>query len=122
MSLLITGLFIAATAFAYGGQFLDWYNTEKGIAAHGIASEKNPIMRFIFGKSKWLAFAFKMGLPTAVIIAALGYGDIKYWNVQYLNAPAGHVDKWAIGWIIAQLLVGGFGAIAYAVSSKEVKL
>jgi len=122
MSLLITGLFVAASAFGYGGQFLDWYNTEKGIAIAGIASEKNPFMRLLFGKSKWLAFAFKMGLPTAGVIAALYYGDLANWGVQYSNMSAGHVDHWALGWVALQAIVGGWGVIAYAFSTKAVKL
>jgi hypothetical protein len=118
MSALITGLFIAATAAAYGTNFLDWYNTEKDIAKSGLAGEKNPIMKFMFGKSKYLALAYKMLWPSATIAAALLFGDLKWWNVQYVNAPAGQVDKWAIGWILTQVGVAAIGLYGYLSSKK----
>jgi hypothetical protein len=118
MSGLITGLFLAATAVAYGTQILDWVNTEKNIAKSGLSGEKNPIIKFLFEKSKYLALAYKVAPPTALVLAALHYGDLKYWGVQYVNAPAGQVDKWAIGWILGQLGIAAIGLYGYLSSKK----
>ena len=110
-------LFISATAAAELMQFLDWRNTELGIAKFGLASEKNPIMRKLFGVSKCLALAYKLA-PAAVIFGAAEFyfKDIQYFGMPYTNAPG--IDTWAIAWILTQVAVAGAGLYGYIVSKK----
>jgi hypothetical protein len=114
----MTILFIIATIVAIACQLLDWNNTRLDIKALGLANEKNPIIRFMFARSPWLALAYKLAPIVALVIAALHFGDLKYWGVQYVNAPVGQVDRWAIGWILGQFGIAAFGLFGFLTSKK----
>jgi len=116
MSTLIVSLFVAATAAAYAAQTLDWYNTKQDIAKTGLAGETNPIIRFFYGKSQWLALLWKTWPQTLILAAALHFHDIVDYGVKYVNASG--VDKWAIGWILAQVAIAGIGLYGYLSSKK----
>lgn len=95
--------FLASIAVASVTNFLDWYRTEKLIQKNGIQSEKNPIMRFFFSKSKWVGLAYK-SWP----IALLAFAWTHYQNGEYINEQA-----WGLVWILAALGSAGVGLYGF---------
>jgi hypothetical protein len=106
--------FLLSVAAAVATNYLDWHNTVKLIAASGLAGEKNPVMRFFFGISKWVALAYKMWpYPTLVYYGCFRWRDVQNYGVQYGNAPLGQTDHWAIAFILTALFGAGAGLFGY---------
>ncbi len=115
-------VFAAALAAAGVTQYLDWSSTVKLIAKKGVASEANPIMRFFFSKSKYAALAYKMW-PIGLLIYAGWFhagGDVQHFMTQYVNAPAGNLDHWALAWIGCALVSMAVGLYGYLHNKKQL--
>ena len=118
----LSAVFAAVLAAAATTQYLDWSSTVKLIAKKGLAGESNPIIKFMFGKSKYLALAYKMAPLPALVYAGWFHkgGDVQNFLVQYVNAPAGQLDHWALAWIGCGLFSMGVGLVGY-LHNRNVK-
>ena len=112
--------FFAAVAAAVATNFLDWKQTASLIKAKGTAGERNPLMRALMGKSKWLGLAYKMWpYPILVYFADFHFRDITNYRAPYVNAPG--TDNWAIADILTALACAGLGLYGYLKSRKAAK-
>jgi len=109
----LSALFFSLVGVAVALNFLDWYKTVGLIKQFGLKSEKNFVMRFFFGKSKWLALVYKMWVYPLLVYAGYFHagGDVQNVGVSYVDGPG--KDYWGIGWILAAILAAGVGAYGY---------
>src|SRR5260221_134702 len=103
-------LFSVVTAAAITFNLLDWRKTAIDIKKFGLSEEKNPIMRFLMGRSKWLGLAYKLWPYPVLVYGGVFHagGDVQNIGVSYANGPGN--DYLGVVWIFLAAVAAGLGA------------
>jgi len=115
----LSALFFLSVSGAVVTAYLDWHKSAGLIEKYGVQFEKNPVMRFFMGKSKWVGLAYKMW-PYLLMVwgAYFHFRDPQNFLIEYANAP-GQKDHWAIAEILTMVIAIGINLFGYLKSGVK---